>query len=64
MTALRKAIKNLRCLTADDVKELKKRPASEGNTAAFLRAACGLMTEAEGARFQELINEGCERIDD
>jgi len=64
MTALRKAIDNMRCISADDLEELKKRPASEGNTAAFLRAAFGTMSEAEGANLQKLIDEGCERIDE
>jgi Na+-translocating ferredoxin:NAD+ oxidoreductase RnfC subunit len=51
-------------LTPDELEERLKRPGVVGNKEAFLRAAYGVMSEAEAASLLKLIEDGCERLDE
>ncbi len=64
MRPLLETMKDIPCLTPNELADREKHPGATGNKTAFLRAACGAMTEAEAARFQKLIDDSCERIDE
>jgi hypothetical protein len=57
-------VKNLTCLTPGELRDRQKHTEAAGKKAAFLRAARGTMSEAEAARFQKLIDDSCERMDE
>jgi hypothetical protein len=61
---LLETMKNLSCLTPSELRDRQKRPEAAGNKAAFLRGARGAMSEAEAVRFQKLIDDSCERMDE
>jgi len=64
MNPLLETTKNLSFLTPSELADRDKDPNATGNKAAFLRAAFGIMTEAEATRLQQLIDDCCERIDE
>jgi hypothetical protein len=45
-------LKNLPSLTPGELRERENDPMATGNKAAFLRAACGIVTREEGAVFR------------
>ena len=52
-------VKNLSRLTPAELGDRQKHPGTDGNKAAFLSVARGIMTEPEAARLQELIDDSC-----
>jgi hypothetical protein len=63
MHPLPEIVQYLPRLSPSELGAREKHLATVGNKAAFLRAARGTMSEAEGIRFQKLIDYSCERID-